>query len=238
MLNILIFRKILLTLLGGKSAQIAILVIASVCCMNGFGQTRRPAFNTIGRGFTGTVLKNKTEGKEKELDTDDTDSPDVDETPNPPVDSLRMAMPLVALPLKRIKVNSRFGMRNDPLNRRNRRMHCGIDLAARYETVFSMLPGIVTATSYSTNGGYYVSVYHGACTCSYVHLSKILVSVGQHVDAGQAIAISGNSGKRTTGPHLHISCRMGNGQGKYFDPMLILGFVSERLLYDKNKRQE
>ena len=93
-----------------------------------------------------------------------------------------------------------------------------------------MLPGVVTAASYSTNGGYYVTINHGICVCSYLHLSKILVRTGQRVTAGYIIAISGNSGKRTTGPHLHISCRWKNERGKFFNPMLILRFVTEQLL--------
>jgi murein DD-endopeptidase MepM/ murein hydrolase activator NlpD len=54
---------------------------------------------------------------------------------------------------------------------------------------------------------------------------------GQRINAGQLIAISGNSGKRTTGPQLHISCRWIDG--KYFDPMLILKFVTEQLSNNK-----
>lgn len=235
MLNILIFRRFLLSLLGEKPARTMLFAMASACCINTFGQDGKPAFHTIGDGYTVTVRRSKIEGKVEDVFTDSTD---MNNTAKPPADSLRMAMPLVALPLRRIKVNSRFGMRNDPMDRKNRRMHCGLDLAARYETVYSMLPGTVAAVSYSTNGGYYVTVNHNACTCSYLHLSKILVDVGQHVNAGQAIAVSGNSGKRTTGPHLHISCRLGNdGQGKYFDPMLVLGFVSEQLLIGKQGRQ-
>lgn len=208
-----------------------LLATLSTCCVNVFGQIGKPVFHTIKNGHAVTVPTSRIEGKVEDM----SDTTDMNDTIKPSADSMRMAMPLVALPLRRIKVNSRFGMRNDPMNKRNRRMHCGLDLAARYEKVCSMLPGTVTAVSYSTNGGYYVTVSHNVCTCSYLHLSKVLVSVGQHVDAGQAIAVSGNSGKRTTGPHLHISCRLGNdGQGKYFDPMLVLGFVSEQLLIDKH----
>ncbi len=122
--------------------------------------------------------------------------------------TLRNVMPTVSLPLRSIKVSSLFGIRKDPMDRLRSRMHNGLDLKASYEDVFSMLPGIVTAASYSNNGGYYVTIKHGVCVCSYLHLSKIRVSVGQHVNAGDVIAVSGNSGRRTTGPHLHISCRL------------------------------
>lgn len=164
---------------------------------------------------------------------------DVDESNlvNLPKDSLKDYMPSIALPLKKIQISSPFGSRRDPMNRRSRRMHNGLDLKARFEEVYSMLPGIVTRTTSSTNGGYYVTVNHGVCVCSYLHLSKIKVKVGQHVKAGEIIAISGNSGKRTTGPHLHIACRWGGENGKFFNPLLILGFVSEQLLNNNTKRQ-
>lgn len=140
---------------------------------------------------------------------------------------------MVALPLKEIWVNSPFGMRRDPMNRKKSRMHNGLDLRARYENVYSMLPGTVTDASFSQNGGYYVTVSHGSCVCSYLHLSEIKVKKGQHVSAGEKIAISGNTGKRTTGPHLHISCRWSD-TGKYFDPRILLKFVTEELLKLKN----
>ena len=146
------------------------------------------------------------------------------------IDSEETTVPLiVALPLKEIWVNSPFGMRRDPMNRKKSRMHNGLDLRARYENVYSMLPGTVTDASFSQNGGYYVTVNHGSCVCSYLHLSEIKVKKGQHVSAGQKIAVSGKTGKRTTGPHLHISCRWSD-TGKYFDPRILLRFVTEELL--------
>ena len=146
------------------------------------------------------------------------------------INSEKTTVPLtVALPLKEIWVNSPFGMRRDPINRRKSRMHNGLDLRARYENVYSMLPGTVTDASFSQNGGYYVTVNHGSCVCSYLHLSEIKVQKGQHVSAGEKIAVSGNTGKRTTGPHLHISCRWSD-TGKYFDPRILLRFVTEELL--------
>ena len=102
----------------------------------------------------------------------------------PPMDSTKMYVPMVALPLKSIKTNSPFSIRKDPMNRQSTRMHSCLDLKAKYEEVYSMLPGVVTVTSYSTNGGYYITVNHGAFVCTYLHLSKILVRAGQHIRAG------------------------------------------------------
>lgn len=229
MLNILIFQKNILSLQMGKYV-LAILVSVILCLTEGHAQVKLSSpFNTIGDYHCKTVVTQKPYKVLLEVD----DETEEDSIVDPPKDSLVSYLPLVALPLKRIRISSPFGNRKDPMNRKSRRMHNGLDLKARFEEVYSMLPGIVTRASYSVNGGYYVTVNHGICVCSYLHLSKIKVKQGQHVGAGEIIAISGNSGKRTTGPHLHIACRLGDEKGKFFNPMLILGFVSEQLLNNK-----
>lgn len=165
-----------------------------------------------------------------EVLTDTTVQDSLEEDMDMQADSATLKVPLmVALPLKDIHINSPFGMRRDPMNRRKGRMHYGLDLRAKYEDVYSMLPGTVTAAGTSTAGGKYVTIDYGICTCSFLHLSKINVVNGQHVSAGQKIAISGNTGKRTTGPHLHLSCKWGD-TGKYFDPRILLKFITEQLM--------
>jgi murein DD-endopeptidase MepM/ murein hydrolase activator NlpD len=52
----------------------------------------------------------------------------------------------------------------------------------------------------------------------YLHLSKFLVKEGDDVSKGQAIAVSGGTG-RATGPHLHLAVRW---QGVYLDPEALL----------------
>jgi murein DD-endopeptidase MepM/ murein hydrolase activator NlpD len=52
----------------------------------------------------------------------------------------------------------------------------------------------------------------------YLHLSKFLVKEGDDVSKGQAIGISGGTG-RATGPHLHLAVRW---QGVYLDPQVLL----------------
>ena len=181
-------------------------------------------FNTVGYNCRKSHVVVESKFPSSDEVEDDIDEADIMKLPS---DSLRAYMPMVAYPLRTLHVTSPFGIRKDPMNRRRKRMHSGLDLQARYDNVYTMLPGQVTAARYSENGGYYVSIDHGICVCSYLHLSKMMVKKGQRVYTGQLIAISGNSGKRTTGPHLHISCRWSDG--KYFDPMLILKFVTRQL---------
>lgn len=190
-------------------------------------------FNTIG-----TISKCYNQrGNEIREDTDSiSDESDESEICEVAPTDMKQFVPLVSLPLKELKVNSPFGIRKDPLNRKKSRMHNGIDLKAHFEDVYSMLPGKVVRVGYSNSGGYYVTVSHGACVCSYLHLSKIKVREGQHVSAGQTIAISGNSGKRTTGAHLHLSCRLDDEKGKFFDPVVLLAFVSESILKESDNK--
>ena len=182
-------------------------------------------FNTIGKSQVKNVIKSSNEEAICPELSDSISEQNVDGT-----DTLDMDVPLmVSLPLREISVNSPFGMRRDPMNRKKSRMHNGLDLKARFEDVYSMFPGTVTAASYSTGGGYYVTVDYGVCVCSFLHLSKIEVQNGQRVSAGQKIGVSGNTGKRTTGPHLHLSCRWSE-TGKYFDPRILLRFITNELL--------
>ena len=184
------------------------------------------AFHTIGETQSSlSVVEPAAEELPEAASTDSINEQDMTMT-----DTTEVKLPLmVALPLEEIKVNSPFGMRRDPMNRRKSRMHNGLDLKAKYEDVYSMFPGTVTAASYSTSGGYYVTVDYGMCVCSFLHLSKIEVKNGQRVSAGQKIAVSGNTGKRTTGPHLHLSCKWSD-TGKFFDPRILLRFITNELL--------
>ena len=223
MLNILRIQINLLSLY--RRCMMICLIMTGGCFGNSVCEAQG-VFNTVGYHYQKSSVIQNTKTYKGEEDEEVTDEKNVIELPR---DSLKASVSLVAYPLKTIQVTSPFGMRRDPMSRKNHRMHSGLDLKARYEEVYSMLPGVVTATNYSQNGGYYITVNHGSCVCSYLHLSKLAVKTGEHVSAGQKIAISGNTGKRTTGPHLHISCRLGNEKGKYFNPMLILGFIYKQL---------
>lgn len=204
------------------------IILIGLCCLSStariHAQQETSPFHTVGE-----TQKKKVKTMVEVL-TDTTVQDSLKEGKDMQADSATLEVPMmVALPLKDIHINSPFGMRRDPMNRRKGRMHYGLDLKAKYEDVYSMLPGTVTAAGTSTAGGNYITIDYGICTCSFLHLSKIDVVSGQHVSAGQKIAISGNTGKRTTGPHLHISCRWSD-TGKYFDPRILLKFITEQLM--------
>lgn len=89
--------------------------------------------------------------------------------------------------------------------RRWGRMHKGVDWACSVgTTVFASCGGTVIQASYNGGYGNNVVISHpdGRLT-RYAHCSKLLVRVGQHVEQGEAIALSGNTG-RSTGPHVHF----------------------------------
>ena len=84
--------------------------------------------------------------------------------------------------------------------------HFGIDLvAAPNEVVKAALDGTVTMSTWTLETGYVIQVQHDNELLSvYKHNATLFKSIGQKVVAGDAIAIVGNSGELTTGPHLHF----------------------------------
>ena len=122
-----------------------------------------------------------------------------------------------SLPLQRIHISSRFGMRHHPILHRYC-MHNGVDLKAHYENVFSMFPGRVVSIGHNKRSGKYVVIQTAGYSISYSHLSSILVRDGQYLNAGEVIAISGNTGM-STGPHLHLTLKK---DGKIIDPSCLL----------------
>lgn len=114
----------------------------------------------------------------------------------------------IVMPLNReISITSPYGTRTHPIFGASK-FHNGIDLAANYENVYSVLDGIVTETGWDNNGGgNYIKIKHfNRFETAYLHLSEIYYHVGEFVKAGFIIAKSGNSGN-STGPHLHFSVK-------------------------------
>jgi murein DD-endopeptidase MepM/ murein hydrolase activator NlpD len=81
--------------------------------------------------------------------------------------------------------------------------HKGTDYAAPYGTpITSTAAGVVEQTGFTTGNGNFVKVKHnGTYSTQYLHMSKILVRRGQHVNQGQIIGRVGSTGL-ATGPHV------------------------------------
>lgn len=84
--------------------------------------------------------------------------------------------------------------------------HFGTDIvAAPNEVVKATLDGTVIMASWTVETGYVLEIQHNNNLISiYKHNAELLKKVGNLVKAGDAIAIIGNSGELTTGPHLHF----------------------------------
>ncbi len=84
--------------------------------------------------------------------------------------------------------------------------HFGIDVAAPKNTaVKAAADGVVISSGYTVETGYSIAIQHpNNVVTMYKHNSVLLRSAGSKVKAGEAIAIIGNSGENTSGPHLHF----------------------------------
>jgi len=84
--------------------------------------------------------------------------------------------------------------------------HFGIDLVAPLNSpVKAVLPGTVVVSNWTVETGYVIGIQHNNNVLSfYKHNSILLKKVGNFVKAGDVIAIIGESGEQSTGPHLHF----------------------------------
>ncbi|WP_273321507.1 M23 family metallopeptidase [Vallitalea guaymasensis] len=114
-------------------------------------------------------------------------------------------------------VTSGFGTRTDPIEKDKIQFHNGIDLSAALKTeVTALFNGTVEKAGHSDALGYYVILNHGkGIRTIYGHLNHYIVSQGQQVNQYEVIASSGNSGSRSTGPHLHLGLYI---NGEAVDP--------------------
>ncbi len=84
--------------------------------------------------------------------------------------------------------------------------HYGVDVvAAQGARVSAIYDGTVIFTGWTVETGYVIQVQHENQLVSiYKHNGKLLKKMGERVKSGEAIAMVGNSGELTTGPHLHF----------------------------------
>ena len=146
-----------------------------------------------------------------------------------------------SFPVKRddfLFVTSPFGMRQDPMDKSKQQMHKGIDIRARKDDVLATENGgKVVAVNHSTNtgGGKSVTVEYARTDGSkvqttYMHLDSISVKAGDEVKAGQKLGVSGNTGTRTTGEHLHFGVKNISADGKVrdVDPASYLADIAQK----------
>lgn len=141
-----------------------------------------------------------------------------------PIDSIRDS---IYLDLSRFTVpvpgyiTSKFGPRRY-------RYHYGVDLKLQVgDTIRSAFDGQVRIVGWDANGyGHYVVVRHtNGLETVYGHMSRPVVTEGQHVLSGELIGLGGNTG-RSTGPHLHFEFRY---LGNTFNPELIVDFNTGKI---------
>ena len=123
-----------------------------------------------------------------------------------------------AYPVRYAGVSSPFGNRFHPVLKRYI-LHTGVDLVAKYVPLRAAKSGVVTFAGNMSGYGKIIIIRHdNGYETRYAHLSVISTNVGEHVNQGDLIGKTGNSG-RTTGAHLHFEIRQ-NGVPK--NPMKYL----------------
>lgn len=146
-----------------------------------------------------------------------------------------------SFPVKRdefLLVTSPFGMREDPMNPDKQQMHKGIDIRTNQEAVLATEDkGKVVAVNLNadTPGGRSVTVEYGRADnskvqVSYHHLETVGVKTGETVNAGQQLGVSGNTGTRTTGEHLHLEVKQihVNGTLREVNPAAYLTEIAQK----------
>jgi murein DD-endopeptidase MepM/ murein hydrolase activator NlpD len=124
-------------------------------------------------------------------------------------------------------ISSGFGERQDPFSG-HEAFHRGIDFAgAAGSQVVAVATGVVTWAGQRSGYGSLVEVNHGnGYITRYAHNQRTLVTVGQTVTRGEAIALMGSTG-RSTGPHVHFEVLK---NGRQINPASFLGSGSANVV--------
>ena len=135
-------------------------------------------------------------------------------------------------------VTSPYGPRKDPMDRTKTQIHHGIDIKTNSDAVLATENnGTIVAVNHNTNTGSGKSVTveysraDGSSTrVQYMHLSQINVQKGDSVNAGQKLGVSGNTGSRTTGEHLHLGVINVSADGKqqWVNPAAYLSEINQK----------
>ncbi len=145
-----------------------------------------------------------------------------------------------SMPLERketLFVTSPWGLRADPIKTGSSQNHKGIDFRASFEPILATEDfgkvSRVNSDSNSSSGKSITIDYKredgSSVKVTYMHLSRIDVKVGDKVKAGQQIGVSGNTGSRTTGPHLHFQvAKEIDGKSRIYDPTAYLSEIAQK----------
>jgi murein DD-endopeptidase MepM/ murein hydrolase activator NlpD len=123
-------------------------------------------------------------------------------------------------PVREGYISSYFGERMDPFNGEDA-FHKGVDFASLAGAdVLAVASGIVTWAGPREGYGNLIELNHGnGYITRYAHAARTLVTVGDQVGRGQAVAVVGSTG-RSTGPHLHFEVLK---DGRQINPMVFVG---------------
>lgn len=135
-------------------------------------------------------------------------------------------------------ITSPYGKREDPINKGKTQIHHGIDIKTNKDKVLATENnGVIIGVDHrtTTGGGKTITVQYaredGTKTIvQYMHLSEIAVQKGDKVSAGQKLGVSGSTGTRTTGEHLHFGVINVSADGKqqWVNPATYLAEISQK----------
>lgn len=136
--------------------------------------------------------------------------------PSPPVVKVSQQSPLLHLfaPVENGELRNPYS---------EAKAHYGVDIVAEQNALIrSVASGLVVISEYSDENGWVIGVLSDNNVLAfYKHNSRLLKQVGSPVFAGEPIAVIGNSGENSTGPHLHLELWQNNAP---VDPANYLDF--------------
>jgi len=105
---------------------------------------------------------------------------------------------------KKVTITMGFGERINPITKK-KNFHNGMDFAiAEGENIVAPADGFVIESKFDTKMGSCLLIKHDEeYSTFYAHFKSASVGVGDKIEKGQIIGITGNTGTFSTGPHLH-----------------------------------
>lgn len=133
-------------------------------------------------------------------------------------------------------ITSPYGNRKDPMNPAQTQFHKGVDIRCKGDSLLATEDnGRVVNVNHNVNtgGGKSVTIEYdrpdgSKYQATYMHMSEIAVKVGDTVNAGDKVGVSGNTGTRTTGEHLHFEVKQigVGGTKRNIDPAAYLAEIA------------